>query len=367
MVTMKGNLEGSQEKLRLYLAITILLAVFAVALYLITPNTRTKSGCLSFLTPTARYSCLGHLALSTRNATLCSIMPVAYADSCYKAVGTETLNYSICAGIHDPGYAASCAESIANTTGSAKPCSVLNGTYRNGCVATSAVKLLNESYCAYASNASAAELCSSAVGVALSEKSGNASYCASVNNSIDPAVTGSILQYSGASGYTLGNISTALGTPLSYLEYGSGFNLSARDICYLKLASKLHNGRYCSYIYNASAAGICNSTFASAASVANTSAANYTQMLNGCSQKSVYMNSNYSTLCTESVLLYKAIETRNASVCKELGINLSSTCYTNLAQTYNDSQYCSYITNASENSACVFGVHNNLSAITPYS
>ena len=359
----KEEKSDSKERLHLYLAITALLAVLAIAASLLMPDTSTKSGCLSFLTPSGRYSCLSRLAASTRNSTLCSIIPSTYADyagRCYLGVGLETLNYSLCADISDNASASSCALGIANATGSAEPCSILGGAYKDSCVTRSAVNSLDKGSCAYASNSSSAYICSSAVGFSMAAKFRNASYCAEVQPSSDQNITGMVLYYS--------NTGISPESPVGYIE-SSDINLSARDLCYIDMASILRNGSYCNELHNATSVSICNSTLSSgllvntsAVNSVNASKANYTQMLNECPA-----GSSYSLVCRDNVLLFMAIETRNASVCTGLGPNLSISCYDYLAQTYGNVTYCAYLSNATENSACVESIGHNLSAASPYS
>lgn len=337
------------ERLRVYLLITLIIVVLALAALLSVSRVSSDANkCLGIILSRNRYSCLESLALSKENESICGYIPSPYSDSCYLPLAEKVLDPGLCSGIRNPDTYSLCIDYIANTTGRYTLCDRLEDPQQAQCLIPIALRSSNQSICGEISNKTDKTVCISSVNLA-SASSGNPTYCMLVTNSTDITITSRVISYSGIynsnSSHGLGSFSQ----PLSYVPYLYGGTLSSRDLCYFYVVSKSENASYCSNLQNATLEGLCTYTVKPPTSLHINTTINYTKLLNGCFQSGAYQQT-----CITSVLISEAVNTKNSSICTKLASQISIyQCYATLARTYNDTRYCGLITNATANNACI--------------
>ncbi len=369
------KLFGGDEKLRLYAAIAAVIAALAVVMAALQAPQRSAVGnCLGIALSSYRDSCIGALAYSTSNASLCGRMSTSEgSDLCLLNVSLENNNASSCGGISSQRTKDLCVYSIANRTNAPGLCATLDSVTRDQCVTQLASKLREPGLCANASGSYAASVCTSAAELSIAYATSNSLLCGLVGNSTDPSTVSNITAYPDAyaSSSSQGNYLSGRGieSPFNFVQFLPNVTYSARDMCYMYISYTTGDQAYCASIPNATLSSVCYETTPSSPSANSSAASNSLGIyLNGTSlnytliSKEMCTNSSLSTQdCNNLVLLYEALQTKNTSICASLPDLVSFTCYSSLASKYSNSSYCSYITNASLNSACVQNVYYNSS------
>lgn len=351
--------EGERNrKLLLYASITALLAVLALASFLIVPHGGGVDACAHLIIANSRYSCLTNLAVSELNASVCGYMRGAYASDCYSRVALGKNDSSICNAIENNTGAYACTAAVAINKSDASLCYGIGEPYRTTCIREIASAMNNQTLCSAISNSTKADECASVIGLKDMLYLKDAGYCRNVSASADNRITGRIL-----TNFTSGLNSSLLST--SGLVFGifsamPGLAYTARDVCYFVAAYLLKDGSLCGGISNSTVMGYCSAYAgqygpqpgAGAGNLTNTPF-NYTQLISACSNAG-----NYTQTCAQVLELVKALRDRNASICGQLSGMLGTDCYMLLAGMYKDAGYCDSITNASQRGACVNSTAN---------
>src|ERR1019366_2344647 len=100
------------------------------------------------------------------------------------------------------------------------------------------------------------------------------------------------------------------------------------------------NRNLCGSISSNQLSSLCYYNIAGGSNATNSSPTNYTKILQSCKQ-----TGNYSNFCMQSVLIAKAVVTKNTTICKNFPAPTSSQCFISIADKYKNSYYCSLITN----------------------
>lgn len=357
MADQKSNLNQvfKEGKLKTYFFIAIVLLVVAVVILLISPKGDSLGTCLGIILPTNKYACIDRLALSTKNASLCSYLPSSNADSCYNKLAQATLNPQLCNNTTYRSSFNQCILSLARSTDSYKLCTLLDRENASSCLTTFAVNSYNISICSAITDNIDSEICTSSVNFRSALHLNSPKLCKNVTNSTNSTITQEITQYSNATA----NFSAGFLENMNYFELMQNVSFSSRDVCYTKFASISNNNSYCANIKNATLYDICNySAYAGTpAQTLNLSSVNYTQLISSC-----YQAGSFNETCKTFLLLGEAVEERNVTICNEITPDLKYQCIISLATTYNDTSYCSYISNTTLNSACVADVGYSMSS-----
>ncbi len=328
----------------MYAAITIALMIIAFASFLLVPQGASLGACNRLVIQSSRYTCLTGLALAQENSSICGYEPVSFADSCYVQVAEKSNSTSMCSGISNRSVFGECIDVTAVASGNYSACAGAEEPYASRCAAGVAVKLGNEALCASISNSTYESECTSIIAMRAAFATSNAMLCSEVSASYDRNV----------SGYIIRNVSAGVsaayaqaGTALDVLAFLPNVTYTARDYCYITLATSSSNPALCQNVSAGDAATLCNEQ----ASTSSTNVTeNFTALLAACASTGAYAQG-----CADYVTLSQAVKTRNATLCARLPTGQDAECYTLLASTYSNSAYCSEISNASYRQSCISG------------
>lgn len=364
----KTSLQQHNEdraKIVKYAMIVAALVIVAAAFYLIPKSGSTN--CSSILIGQSQDNCILALAISTQNATLCSSLPSQNAQECYVEIAQSTGRYQLCGNVssYNREGADQCYMYFANKTDNANICGYVTSPDNYQCLFKIAINTRNASYCHGIHNSTQLLICNDSIALSRNLAGANAGYCAALNGTYNGTdVLGLIGNVKVKSGSSLGN--TAADS--MYFSAYPNFTYSKSDICYY-FFSTLGGRSYCQDINGTIVKYLCRSSFGqgfnftSSINVTNNStginsstSSNYTSLLAQCS-----LAGNFSSMCTTSALLSKALQTRNASICSQLPALVSTECFDSLASKYQNETYCSYIGNSSQKYSCILGVYGNYS------
>jgi hypothetical protein len=331
------------KRLKAYIAITALLVVVAALSFLLVPQGNSIGSCERLVFESSRYACISSLALAESNASICGYAGTS-SDSCYMQLAEKTNNASVCGSIKNSTTLSLCVFAIATANGNYALCSQAGQPYASRCQAEIAVRLGNATLCSGIGGAAYGAICSSIIGIRKAQLSLNPAYCLNVSSSTNKTLTN----------YVIANVSSGAGSAYtqnsfisSSLSLVPNVTYTARDYCYISLATRLSNPLLCANVSAGEAATLCadeSSAYSANATV------NYTQMLNNCAQ-----SGSYAQECADAVIMAEAVHTRNATACARLTNGLDTSCYSLLASTYKNATYCAYISNSSAKSSCVSG------------
>ncbi len=369
-----SKLFGEDEKLHIYVVVAVVFVIIAISVLLMedVPPGSSLSRCTGIALSYYKNACLNELAYSSSNVSVCEYMVGSDAvNLCVYNVSIETKDSGACSAISNSSDKEACIYNIANMTNSSELCASLGPVVGDRCLTQLAAKLKSPAVCSYSSNAYYKSICTSSAALSSAYATANASECSLVNGSTYTNTVSNITVYPAAyaTGYDVsanGTITSSYGSPLNYVQYLTNITYSARDLCYMYVAYKRGNSSYCNSVLNTTLSNICveetqtHPNITNSSIVANTIAnysLNYTKISNALCSNSSLTKQN----CTDIVLMYEAMQTKNVSICGTMPLLNSYNCYAYLARTYTNTSYCSYITNASINSACVQNVYYNAS------
>ena len=329
---------SSQEKVKIYLLGVLALAMATLAIVALSSAsapTRCSPGIFG-----SSAACVLQLATSTRNASMCSSLTGTYLSRCYSEIANETSNYATCAPLSavNQSVYSSCILPIAISADEPSACGNLQDPYESECMLKIATARENLSACGFLAGINNT-VCRSAINMSNALSLSSPSMCAYTSDQANADLLRSILSYSRL------NESNAIDVVIA----AEAANASARDVCYSILAMQSGTLSQCKSVSNSNLRMFCNATTVSYTN----SSFNYTAMLHDCS-----LNLTSSGICTFGVTLTQALSTKNASYCGKLSGSYSTQCYYGMARTFNDTSYCSYITNPAQNYGCTSGTLN---------
>ncbi len=365
----EGNTKTSLQKhsedsrrIAKYALMVIALAIVALALYLIPKSGSTN--CSSILIGQSKDNCILALATTTNNATLCSSLPSQSAQQCYVQIAQATGRYQLCGNVsaYSQAQGDDCYMYFANKTNNVHICSYVSAPSNYQCLLKVAIDTQDASYCSAIYNGTQFTICNDSIGFDKKLELANASYCSALNGTYSGTeVLGLLGSVKGGSGASIGSI----GTGSLYFSAYPNFTYSKSDICYYFL-SQLGKSSYCNDINSTIVKDLCiysagqsfNSTASANVTKANAtnSSSYYASLLSQCS-----LAGNFTPTCTNSVLLSEALQTRNTTICSQLGSLVSTECFDGLASKYQNQTYCSYISNSSQRYSCTLEVYGNYS------
>ncbi len=379
------SLEEFMEKhksLELYFLIVIFLAImiiiYTIFVHPISSSNNNLSSCSNIILSSYKDSCILNLAENQSAPSLCQQLPSSLANQCYIFIAQNTLNGTLCSKSSGE-YMQSCIDYVSTKTNNISLCSKLNGNNDTFCTTNLAITDNKSSLCNYLTNSSEKLVCYSSLNLSTAYAQKNISYCNSMSTVKNNTLSNEIMSYSGVSSLTSGsNSSIFYVSPLDYIQSLQNVSYSPKDMCYIAVSLGSKNSSYCDNLKNETLYSLCsssayystnknNSTNSSNLNISqlNTSKQfskkfNYTSIFDTCLNYSTYSGSNPST-CNYTVSIIHAVSSENVSYCPSGNTTYAYQCYYLLAKTLNQTKYCSYILNATQNSACYQTLTNNIS------
>ncbi len=328
---------STREKYLIYLVLGVVLLVIASAITLAESHSTPLSRCKGILLGNQRDVCLASLAVSSDNGSICTLMSSG-AQQCAANVAEHYSNQSACDLISNGTYRYQCTLNVSLHEGSPAACATL-GSYSSPCYYSFAKqdRFSNVTLCGLISNTTDGAYCNAVSDYNLAVSTGNLSYCAPVPNSADNNLLFLLLNYS-ASGVNDTN----------YLYYAY-YNFTPRSYCYFNLALKYNNSAACNTI-GGTIGSICDGALAERSSLVNsTQAFNLTSALLSC----YAIPASLQTVCKTAAYTNAAVLYDNVSLCNSIQDQSDSySCIDTVAQHYNDTSYCAYITNSTAQALC---------------
>ncbi len=368
------------RSLELYFIVAVALIVLAIILTVTVKPVNTTNnleGCMGIVLSSYRDNCILLLAENTSSVQLCNNLPSPMNSQCMLYIAENTSNVSACKQVGG-AYYFSCISFIAASSNSSKYCSYINGSSSVSCASSVAIKTENYSECNYTSNYSDSSLCNSSLNLYLASKTGNASYCKSLSTVENISYSSRLINYSSIDSLVLNNsLSLELVSPITYLRSIQNLSISPSGLCYFSAADTSKNASLCNKIENQTVYNICVSSMSQNNSTVSGTNSNKTSYLNISNNKTLSTeinNFNYSIIskscynytkgnygyCSEVSSIIKAVTTKNLSYCPNQNTQILYQCYYVVAKAYNNTLYCSYIHNATENNNCIAAITQNL-------
>lgn len=357
--TQTGFTEEEHTRFRLYAAV-VMIFLFIGVIFLIIPKGSYLSQCMGVVINTQKEACLYSLAASSSNSSVCNYIPGSLANSCYVNVALHEKSAAACGLVRNNTTASSgCVIQIANTTGNFMLCENLSQQYANACNADIAMASANVSLCSRVSNASMQSVCGSSINVNKAIISGRTSYCLNVTNTTNKTTIQEIISKTSSVQNKIGVgdlVNTSTAYYLNYVMLLPNESGNARDTCYILVAAETQNRTACKSVSSKLLSNLCyyNVGGKTNSSLEYNTSTNFTTALNSCKSAGTY-----ASFCTQSILIAKAIVTENSTICSTMQSDIGDQCYTSIADHYQNSTYCGYITNSSMNSACLMSLTYN--------
>lgn len=348
---------SKNEKFRMYIYITILLLILAALSIVLAPKGSALNICLGVIIQENKNTCLYNLATTTKNASICSYLPSPNSDSCYVNIGETVLDPKTCLKASNRTLSDACILYISNQSYSPALCNIVNNQSEPECLTNLALRLNNQNLCQGIKTQVGRNICSSSLNFKSAISLDDIHYCDIITNSTDQNVTQLILlNATRYSNFTNASSGSSLSGSINYLRFIPNVSFSARDLCYTSVASSNANASECLLIKNVSKQTLCINVIRGPAinQTLNNTRVNYTELLKSC-----YLNNTYNQTCRDYVLLFKAIQTKNASICGSFDLEAGYQCYLSIARQYNDTKYCSYIANITLERECVQDISFN--------
>ncbi len=339
-------------RLRAYGLVAAIIIVLAIVSFAVAPSGSGIAGCRSILFGTSQ-PCVESLAIETLNSTMCAGLHPAYANQCYLAIAQNTSDQELCRRINGSVAAGQCYLYIANSTKDPALCSMVNGSAGSECAYSIAVETNDTSACPGGSGTGAGKECASTIYMNDAVKTGNAALCSEITSSNESNDTYGIIINS-----SLGKYPGLALNITQILEYGAITNatVGAMGICYTSVAMRTGNESYCNYVQGSALGNACTEYFIRS-NQSKSGSFNATALMGYCNQAGAN-----STTCKYGLETVEAYDSGNLTICKGIPAPYSYNCYYYLAEKYNDSSYCNYIANSTINGACVgdvSGLYNN--------
>lgn len=340
--------KGDKRKLMIMSAgVLVILALVVLLLGFV--HKPPLAACEGIILVQNRYSCLQNLAFSTANASVCARLPYPNNDSCITKVAEDTNSISTCAGTSGSPFYDQCVSNVSYSLQNPAYCNgISNSVSESECVygVAKASSFSSLSYCQQIRDGYYAGLCNSMYYYGRALSLGNASYCSFLTNSVNNSILTNMSSPASVSNYTYLNFSESL--------YLSILNTTPRSYCYYKAALLTGNPGLCS-LASGAAEELCAYSFYARAN----STTNYTNL--NASYLCANVPSSFKSYCIAGVGVASAVNTDNVSACLGLPTQEQFSCISTLASRYNNTSYCSYLTNSTEMSICYVAATNHTS------
>ncbi len=371
------NFVKRHSQLKAYFVAAAVLLILVILLTVFVSNDTYSSSnsitnCNNIILSSYKNNCILLTAENQSAPSLCNYLPSSLQGQCTSYIAEKTLNESLCVA-SGSSYVSDCTNYIAYTSNSGSVCLDLNASDLDYCLSLVAIKDNNTLACYSTNNTNASSLCNESLNINLALKTGNISYCKDMSTVANKTISSKILTDSQITllPNTNNSINFNLISPISYLESIQNTTYSPSDICYFAAITTSGNTTYCAKIQNQTISSMCTSLFKSNNTENNISNKTISQnktLLNltkfnfsiigqSCAN---YSNGN-NAYCSNIQSIIKSVAEKNITSCPNSNLTVKYQCYYIIAKAYNDTNYCSYILNASENSACVSAITQNTS------
>lgn len=334
----KKLITESEGRIILVGVAVVLIAVALISLVARSVGTTRLQSCKGIALAQQRHECLYALANSTDNYSICNLLPNDVSYSCIAGIAERTMNVTACGEINSSASPYNdCITNISYELNNNSYCLLLKGDNVSECAMGVARinQFSNLSYCSIIPNSSQRSICTYVYYYDKALASGIPEYCSYLPQTNNHTVLSAI----SPTGYA--NISQNLGTALlSVLEA----NITASSYCYYSTALSAGNKSMCTYS-GGQIASECYNYLNNTPSILN-----FSNLSDVCSQAPSYA----MDLCNYTLFTEVALVRRNVSLCFMISnYTYKNTCIVQLAEKYNDSAYCNYITdNNATQKAC---------------
>ncbi len=345
------------EKRNLYIIGAVILIAFAVSIVIADSIIGQSSaiayypgGCGKQNSYSAIYSCVGNLANTTLNTSVCGYLPNAEQSSCAYSIALKSQNASKCFTInpYDPYYT-QCILSINQKLKNLGLCGYLQQQSALPCIynISAGFNFSNPSLCSELSNVTYRSACTNLYYYKEALGTSDERLCAYVQDQVN-YTTYQFLSYN-ASGQFNANVSSTLN---SYFAL-SAYNLTPQNYCYYQLAIKENNATVCGSIGGALSAE-CGAFIAGLNASRITFDLNATNYTAACGAYVGYK----ANLCTSEYALSDALRTKTAAPCFLLnttnGTLNRDRCILSVAINASNATMCLQISNASLQGLCKY-------------
>lgn len=329
------------RELRLYILIAALLAAAAIATTVYESSGTPIHRCNRIVLRSDRLACIEGLALSERSASLCSyIHGASDRNACIAGVALNTSSVSTCRLLNSSAGYIGCVTEIGETTLNSSACLALPRGHKSQCIYSiaNATGFSNAAICSSIPNASTRSLCTYLHYYTLAVSGNRTSNCAKLPDAANESLVGA-----------LGGHATQI---TSYTVAAMQLNLTPRNYCYYSAAAHSGNVAACGGITVPYEAALCSaelSNFTVSYNVtANLTAANATAGFLRC------LNATGSlSACASSPQAPGALSSYNATMCANIpNLTYRYSCFASLSIIYNNTNYCSYISNTTLRAGC---------------
>lgn len=336
----KNRITTESERRIILVGVTVLLlAIAVISLSLGSTGRSALQGCKGIILLKQKYSCIYSLANQTNNYTMCNaINDNRLSQSCIVSIAENTHNVSMCDKVNSgTSQYADCVENISYSEGNQDYCKLLSGENVSSCMFNIAKKNNFESmaYCDPIPNTTERSLCSYIYYYNVATLLGEANYCSFLPGSYNDTLLSEVVTKDYANQSSISNLDFMALTTI---------NVTTRSFCYYTVATATSNESLCSYV-----GGTLGSECYSYVSNVN-STLNFNNVSSICAASPSYTQD----ICNYTVFTEKALSQKNVSSCFMIGnSSYVDSCIIQLAYNYNDSSYCSYITdNSTAQDAC---------------
>ncbi|MEM0149270.1 MAG: hypothetical protein QXW10_00010 [Candidatus Micrarchaeaceae archaeon] len=327
-------LTGRDKKL-VYLSIAVILIVLALASLAVMSVKKTAlQECSSIVLQQPKDNCYASLANATGNISICGFIPNEnQANTCAYNIANAHNSIALCSYIKNSSTMQQCIYGIAVRAANETACASLSEPYMSSCIYNYAKlnHFSNISTCNAIQNTTLVQKCRYTYyyNSAMLYKSYN--YCSSLPNATNSTVLSYIIpqNYSNYSNFEIGAEMAA-------------FNITPQSYCYIELANETKNSSLCSFT-SGMANELCQGIFA----LRNTTVAlNETA---ACGNVPSYLKNT----CIYGFISGEALAHDNISECLTISnLTYKDNCIYTMAYKYNQTSYCSYISNTTAMSAC---------------
>ncbi len=327
--------DKEKEYKKLALPAIFVAAILIIGLALVLMHGKGAASCSHKITQNLRYSCYLGYAEQNGNASICTMMN---------------------------GYEeAECIDTIAVQTGNIATCRLINGSAMNACISGMGISTNNITACEQAGNQSCV------FEVAKDGNFSNAQYCSLMNES-NGDICKTVYWFRTAeqsqssapcknipSNASLSDLAyfEAANQSFQYLSLSAYYNITARDLCYIKIAALSKNESICGMLQG-NASKICEANFQvnkTGNATINISTGNPEELCKG-------MSGTEKENCIGSIYAYRAISTGNVSICLDNNLyNMTDICIFSVAQKWKNESDCAYIKSQMLYSEC-YGLFN---------
>lgn len=211
------------------------------------------AACESHLSLASKYSCIGSLANSTGNFSLCSVLPAQQSPSCIYDVALAHANISACSLINSSkSLYPQCIVSLAKSSYNYTYCGKVRGTAALDCIASVAVAhgFPNITECATVNNSTLDSACTDLYNYHYALAQNNAGYCSALSGK--PGYDSSYIILH-ASTLNQSGHSVSLSAEADFLAQ----NGTLADYCYYSLAAQENNPALCALGSTPAASNLC--------------------------------------------------------------------------------------------------------------